>query len=225
MTQPNNPRAPIQDVEEISVWIIEDNERYRTSLKQIVNARPRLSCQQDFSNCEDALKALKDSYPPELFLLDLGLPGMGGIEGITHFRRITPSSKIIILTIDDDSNSVFKAICAGASGYLLKEAPSDKIIEGIEEVLEGGAVMNAQIAKKVMDFLFQTNSSKGEYGLTDREKEILKFVVDGKSKKQIAENLFVSYHTVNTHLKNVYKKLQVSTSAGAVSKVIREKLL
>ena len=224
MADLNNPSVP-PEPSNITVWIIEDNARYRTSLSEIINKHTGWICPETFSCCEDALKALKDLFPPEVFLLDIGLPGMSGVEGITHFKKITPSSHIIVLTICDDSNSVFNAICAGASGYLLKESSSDKIIDSIRDVLAGGAAMNAQIAKKVMDFLAQAKNSKGEYGLTDREKEILRLAVDGKNKKQIASTLFVSYHTVNTHLKNIYKKLQVSTSAGAVSKVIRENLL
>ena len=150
---------------------------------------------------------------------------MSGIEGIKKLKAITPSSFIIIITVFDDDYNVFNAICNGASGYLLKSAPSEKIIEGIQEVLHGGAPMNSQIARKVMEMLSHHSVQKGDYGLTIREKEILQLLVDGKTKKQISQLLFISYFTVDTHLKNIYNKLQVHSKGGALSKVYKEDLL
>ncbi len=214
------------DYNKINIWIIEDNVAFRNSIAAVINANEGMKCTNVFSSCEDALHELKkDDYPPEIFLLDIGLPGMSGIEGIKKLKAITPSSFIIIITVFDDDYNVFNAICNGASGYLLKSAPSEKIIEGIQEVLHGGAPMNSQIARKVMEMLSHHSVQKGDYGLTIREKEILQLLVDGKTKKQISQLLFISYFTVDTHLKNIYNKLQVHSKGGALSKVYKEDLL
>ena len=150
---------------------------------------------------------------------------MSGIEGIKKFKEISPATHIIMLTIYEDKNSVFDAICAGASGYLLKDSLPENVIEAIKEVLGGGAPMNIHIAKKVIDMFKQLNPPKGDYGLTGREKEILNLLVMGMNKKQIAEKLFVSFHTINTHMKNIYEKLQVNTRGGLVAKAYKENLL
>jgi DNA-binding NarL/FixJ family response regulator len=150
---------------------------------------------------------------------------MSGIEGIEKFKILFPSTYIVILTVYDDNDKVFNAICAGASGYLLKDSPSEKIISSIEEVLAGGAPMNMPIAHKVLEMFAQLKHKKSDYGLTEREKEILQHMVAGLTKQQIADKIFVSFHTVDSHLKHIYTKLQVNTRSGAVSKAYKEHIL
>lgn len=211
--------------DKINIWVVEDNLRYRKSLAGLINSTEGMICAQSFSACEEAIKKLESEFPPEVILLDIGLPGISGIEGIEKFKQISPSTLILILTIYDDNDKVFDALCAGASGYLLKDSSPEKIIDAIKEVLAGGAPMNMKIAHKVLELFAQFKKKKSDYGLTEREKEILHLMVDGLTKQQIADKLFLSFHTVNTHLKNIYNKLHVNSISGAVSKVYKENIL
>ncbi|MBI1939726.1 MAG: response regulator transcription factor [Ignavibacteriales bacterium] len=209
----------------IEIWIIEDNVSYRRTLLGLIERTKGMSCSQVFSSCEEAINKFEDADAPEIILLDIGLPGMSGIQGIEKFKTLSPQTHILILTVYDDNDNVFEALCAGASGYLLKDSSPEKIIESIKEVLAGGAPMNMKIAHKVLEIFTRFKPKKNDYGLTEREKEILQQMVAGLTKQQIAEKLFLSFHTVNTHLKNIYNKLHVNTRSGAVSKVYKENLL
>jgi DNA-binding NarL/FixJ family response regulator len=209
----------------VTIWLVEDNIHFQKSLTELINETDGMRCPHAFKSCEEALRVLESSEPPEVILLDIGLPGMSGVEGVKKFKSASPSTYVIMLTVHEDSSSVFNALCAGASGYLLKDTSPENAIEAIEEVLAGGAPMNATIAHTVLEMFTKLATPKGNYGLTDREKEILKLMVSGSTKKKIAEQLCVSFHTVNTHLKNIYSKLQVHTRSGAVSKVYKENLL
>src|SRR5665213_1479724 len=206
------------------IWLIEDNDSFRNALARVIDQQPGLKCNRNFSSCEDALAALGRDTPPDVILLDVGLPGMSGIEGIKCLRDVAPDVRIIMLTMFDDHDKVFKSICAGASGYLLKTTPKDKITEAIRLFLDGGAPMNAQIARLVLDRFAAMTAPKEDYGLTDREREVLEWMVKGLIKKEIADKLSLSYHTIDTHLRNIYQKLHVHTRAGAVVKAIRERL-
>ncbi len=208
-----------------NVWIVEDDDTFRSSLVALLLRDEQLHCERAFSNCEDAIHALQRDHAPEILLSDIVLPGMDGIEGTKRIKAISPSTHVMMLTNYADDDKIFKAICAGASGYLLKTATSEEIERGIQEVMKGGAPMTAQIARKVLDKFAETNAPKGSYGLTQREREILNLLVKGLTKKQMAARLFLSTFTIETHLKNIYTKLQVHTSSGAVSKVITERLL
>lgn len=210
---------------ETDIWLIEDNLRYRKTLAGLISQTSGMRCSQCFSSCEEALELLTREKGPEIILLDIGLPGMSGILGIEKFRALLPSILILILTVYDDHDNVFDALCAGASGYLLKDSPPEKIIDSIKEVLAGGAPMNMNIAHKVLEMFARLKPRKDDYGLTEREKEILQYIVAGLTKQQIADKIFLSFHTVNTHVKNIYVKLHVSTRAGVVSKVYKENLL
>lgn len=210
----------------IDVIIIEDNELLRDSLKEAINKSSDINCNYIFSSGEAALDFFeKEELVPDIILLDIGLPGMNGIELIPELRKLSPSSKIIIITVHDDDENVFNAICEGASGYLLKDLSSDKIVASINEVMNGGAPMNSHIAKKVLNMFRSQNIKSDGYDLSEREKEILSLLVEGLSKKQIAEKIFLSHHTVDSHIRNIYVKLEVHSKGSAITKAIREKLL
>lgn len=212
-------------IKQINIWLVEDNVRYRKTLMGLIERTPGMTCSNLFSSCEDAIDNIDQNRIPEVILLDIGLPGMSGISGIEKFKTLLPTTHILILTVYDDNDNVFEALCAGASGYLLKDSSPEKIISAINEVLAGGAPMNMKIAHKVLEMFTKFKPQKNFYGLTDREKEILQHLAEGLTKQQIADKLFLSFHTVNAHLKNIYSKLHVNTSTGAVSKAYKENLL
>lgn len=209
------------------IWLVEDNDFYRKSVQSILQKTNIFLCSHAFVSCEDALQSLETEPPPSAILLDIGLPGMSGLDGIEKIKAFTPSTEIVILTIHDDDEKLFNAICAGASGYLLKNSSKERIVEAISEVLSGGSPMNPAMARKALTIFRQLGSTPKpvNYGLTQREKEVLQFLIEGCTKKQIADTLFLSFHTVNTHLKNIYSKLHVNTRSGVVSKVYKERLL
>jgi len=208
----------------ILVWLVEDNEFYRHTIEDLLNQSERFVCTSAFSSCEHATDALKKDVPPDVILLDIVLPGMDGIDGIRHFKSISPATHIIILTIHDDDDKLFRALSAGASGYLLKNSSKEKILQSIDEVVNGGAPMNAQIAKKVLNIFARLNAPDVDYKLTDREREVLRLLTDGHTKKRIAESLYLSYHTIDNHIRSIYGKLHVHTRTAAVAKALREKL-
>jgi DNA-binding NarL/FixJ family response regulator len=213
-------------INKTDVVIIEDNELLRDSLMEAINKSGQISCRNSFGSGEAALDLIeKEELVPDIILLDIGLPGMNGIELIPELKKLTPSSKILIITVHDDDENVFNAICAGASGYLLKDLSADGIVNSISEVMNGGAPMNSHIAKKVLSMFRDQNVKFDGYDLSEREKEILALLVDGLSKKQIAEKIFISHHTVDSHIRNIYAKLEVHSRSSAISKAIREKLL
>lgn len=209
----------------MTIWLVEDNQRLRTNTRELINESPGLTCVLAVESCEEALSHLDTDAAPDVILMDIGLPGLDGIEGIRKVKSIAPSIQVIMLTVFDDNERIFQAISAGASGYLLKSAPPDRIIESLKEILTGGAPINAQIARKMLDMFATITSPKGEYEITRAEKNILRLLVDGEPKKQIAHQLGVSFHTVDSHLRNIYTKLQVNSRSGAVAKALRERLL
>jgi DNA-binding NarL/FixJ family response regulator len=220
----NNMAVGTQRTESI-VWVVEDNHLYRKNLDDLINNVEGLSCPFSADNCEAAIRALRDGDPPDVVLLDIGLPGMSGVEGVRRIKALSPSTNVIILTIQDDENKVFNAICGGATGYLLKASTPDDVVGAIREVLRGGAPMSPQIARKVLDAFGKSAPPRPEYGLTDREKGILQLLTDGFSKQRIADRLFLSYHTVDSHLRNIYHKLHVQNRTSAVAKTLKERLL
>ena len=220
--------------QQASVWLVEDNDTFRSSILELLNSSESLRCERASSTCEEALRWLGEGEVPEVVLMDIKLPGMDGIEGVRQFKTASPSTSVIMLTIYDDDDKVFHAICAGANGYLLKkqlaghgieDAGGDSIVAAIHDVLGGGAPMNAHIARRVLEMFAKFSVPRNEYGLSAREKEILQRLVEGLTMKQIAEKLFLSYYTIDTHLKNIYAKLQVHSRSSAVAKALKENLL
>lgn len=212
--------------EKTDILLIEDHDIFRKTLSRVINSHERIVCEDAFGSAEEALTAIeRDGLAPEIVLLDIGLPGMNGVQCIPHLKKLCPDARIIILTIHDDDDNIFKAVCAGASGYLLKDAPPEDIIDSIELVLQGGAAMNTHIARRVLNLFQEMATPPGDYDLTNREQEILRLLVDGLSKKQIAAKIHLSQHTVDSHIRNIYGKLEVHTRSGAVAKALKERLL
>jgi DNA-binding NarL/FixJ family response regulator len=208
----------------ISVWLVEDNHTFRNTVVRVLNKVPALECPRHFSNSEDALEALAEGAVVDVILLDVELPGLNGIEAVRRIKSISPATRVVMLTVFDDHDKVFKAICAGASGYLLKTSPVEKIIDSIREVHGGGAPMTPRVARSVLEMFAHLSAPHEDYGLTAREQKILELMTQGLIKKEIADRLSVSYHTIDTHLRNIYTKLHVHTRTGAVSKAIKERL-
>jgi DNA-binding NarL/FixJ family response regulator len=216
----------LNDIKRTEVVVIEDNKLFRKTLVDFINQSSEMSCINDFISCEDAIEKMKSNeLDPSIILLDIGLPGMNGIEAIPILKSISPSAKIIMLTIQDDNESIFNAICNGASGYLLKDSSSDKIINAVKEVLDGGAPMNSSIAFKVLEMFKNFVPEKKDYNLSSREIEILQLLVEGLPKKIIADRLSISYHTVDSHLRKIYEKLKVHSASSAVAKALKENLI
>jgi DNA-binding NarL/FixJ family response regulator len=211
--------------ERFVVWVVDDNAGFAKNLAELLDLTDGLRCGRVFNSCETLLDALQTESPPEVILMDIGLPGMSGIEGIKRIKAIAPSTQAIMLTVFEDSDNIFRAISAGASGYLHKSATLEEIISSLNGILVGGVPMNPHIARKILEMFSRLPTSVTDYGLTTREKEVLQLLVDGLSKRNISEKLFVSFHTVDTHLRNIYAKLQVNSRSGAIAKVLKEHVL
>lgn len=206
------------------IWLIEDHDRLRATLKEIIDSS--MECEVTaFGTCEAALAKLGDGHAPEVIVLDLGLPGMSGLEGIGKFKSLSPASEIIVFTVFDDRTNVFQAICAGASGYLLKSEPLDRVLAAIHEVKQGGAPMTPEIARLVLDRFSKIQAPAPAVELSDRERDVLRLLADGLTKKELADRLDLSVHTVDNYLRRVYRKLHVNTLGGAVARALRDGLL
>ena len=225
MKRRTTKRKAVHKIPKTKIWIVEDNAFFQKCLIELINSETDLVCSHSFNSCEKALPHLELDKPPNIILLDIGLPGMSGIEGIQKFKQIAPSTQIIILTVHEDSDSVFQAICAGAAGYLLKSSPGEKIIEAIHDVQKGGSPINAQIARKVLTTFATLNSPSSDYDLTNREQEILSQMINGLTKKEIGEKLFLSHHTIDTHVRRIYDKLHVNKRSSAVAKALTQRIL
>lgn len=208
-----------------TVWIIEDHTAFRRTLMRVLNAESGLQCARDFDSCEKALAALTHDEAPDLILLDVGLPGMGGLEGIRLIKERIPQTLVVILTVFEDDDKVFQAICAGAAGYLLKTSSASDITQAVRDALAGGSPMNLRIARRVLEMFSRLAPKQTDYGLSEREKEILQLMVTGLIKKEIADRLTLSVHTVDTYLRRIYEKLAVNTRTGAVAKALKEGLV
>jgi DNA-binding NarL/FixJ family response regulator len=204
----------------IHVAIVEDDEEISRTLGLIIDGTPGFVCKHIFNSCEAAIESLPEIYT-DVVLMDIHLPGATGIEGIRKLKPQMPGTDFIMLTIQQDDESIFESLVAGASGYLIKDIPPTELLNSIREVKAGGSPMSSAIARKVITSFHQNNPSP----LSDRETEILKLLCDGKNYRVIADQLFISAHTVRTHIKNIYEKLQVNSRAEAVQKAYRDKLV
>jgi DNA-binding NarL/FixJ family response regulator len=210
----------------IKVAIFEDNRNLREGLFQLIDGSDGFHCVGAFPNCDRLIQNLKESKP-DVVLMDIEMPGLSGIEAIKILKENFPEVKVLMETIFEDNNKIFDSICNGAEGYILKNTPPALILSAIKEIYEGGAPMTPSVASKVLK-MFKKNSSsttKEELDLTEREKEILKSLVEGMSYKMIAATYFISIDTVSGHIKNIYKKLQVHSKSEAVAKAIRGRIV
>ncbi len=216
------------NTEHIRVWLVEDNEVFRRNVQRVINGLDGMTCDGSFDSAESTFAALQTNPAPDVILLDVQLPGVDGIAALSKFLEAVPEIRVIILTVFDDADKIFRAVCAGASGYVLKASGTDKIGESIRQVMGGGAPMTPEVAKKVLDAFANSDllpGAKGDYGLTAREQEILRLLAEGLLKKEIADALSISVNTVSTHLRRVYDKLHVNTNTGAVAKALREGII
>lgn len=210
------------------VWLVEDNTMFSASVERVINSLDGMECTGRFTSVEAAFAKLDAATPPDVILLDVQLPGMDGIAALATFRERVPNARVIILTVFEDADKIFRAVCSGASGYVLKSSSVDQIGEAIRQVLAGGAPVTPEIAKKVLDTFARIEPVKphtDEYNLTPREGEILSLLADGLLKKEIADSLNLSRSTVSIHLQHVYEKLHVNTNTGAVAKALRERII
>ncbi len=196
---------------DILVSIVEDDETIREGYKYLIDNTEGFKVISAYRSFEDASKRIFNEKP-DVLLLDVELPGLSGIEAIPKLKKLIPETYILILTVYEQEDKIFKALGNGASGYLTKNTPPEKIIEAIREVMEGGGPMSAHIARMVISS-FKRNE---QTPLTRRETEILEQIATGKSRKRIADELFIDLETVKSHIKNIYHKLDVHSKADAI---------
>ncbi|GAB3933956.1 response regulator transcription factor [Mucilaginibacter myungsuensis] len=193
------------------ISIIEDNTVIRDGFASVIAGSADYLLAGQYGNCEDALKQLSTERP-DLVLMDIDLPGMDGIEGTTRIKKLHPECIILIITVLEDSDKVFRSLCAGAGGYIVKNSGTDDIVRSIGEAFQGGAPMSLNIAKMVVQSFTRAQDSP----LSQREQDVLRCISEGKSYTKIALDLFISKETVRTHIKNIYQKLAVNSRAEAI---------
>lgn len=205
------------------LWILEDHEIFAKQVRRLINSEDDLDCPYHFSTPSALFEKLKFTTDrPELLLLDLGLPGRDGLDVLREVKKILPDVKVLILTASDDREKVYRAICNGASGYLLKTADPDEILSGIRDVIHGASALSSPIASMILQGFARYGPVDQLEVLTSREEDVLRQLVQGFIKKEIADHLKISQHTVDMHLRSVYRKLQVSSQTEAVSKALRQ---
>jgi len=220
---------PASDLSPAVVWLVEDDADYREAVAELVRAHVRSV--ETFGSVEAVLARVDgigtgtpEGGWPEVVLLDVNLPGVTGIEGLGELKSRLPGSVVVMLTIRDDADTIYAALGAGASGYLLKSASPDELLGAIREARAGGMLMQRQVARLVLAS-FEAKKPAPDYGLTKRETEVLAEMVDGHTQPQIADRLFVSLSTVNSHVQSIYAKLHVHNGSAAVAKAVRERLV
>ncbi len=205
----------------IKVAVVEDDTTIRETICQYLSSQSDLYCDMAFESVESMLHTLNSANLPDVILMDIGLPGMSGISGIKIIKDKYPDINIVMLTVYNDANKVFQSLCAGATGYLLKNAPFREIKEAIYLVTQNGASMSPQIARKVVEYFHPEKKNQAASPLTAKEKEIVMGLVDGLSYKMIADRKSVSIETVRSHIKNIYKKLHVHSKAEVITKSLQ----
>jgi DNA-binding NarL/FixJ family response regulator len=209
----------------ISVAVVEDHPDLRNSLSLILRTTPGFQFVGSYESCETLFEEF-ETITPQVILMDIGLPGISGIEGVKKVKALRPSTKVLMQTIYEDDEQVFRALCAGADGYLLKKATPIEILQAIEQAMSGGVPMTSSVARQVIE-MFRDFAPKPETPahLTSREHEILKSLAEGLDYKQLAERHFISIDTVRNHIRHIYEKLHVHSKSEAVAKALRQRLV
>jgi len=204
-----------------AVSIVEDNDQLRGTLVRLIDREAGFRCVSNYPSAEAALESLPNDRP-NVILMDINLPGMNGVECVRRLKQVIPETQVVMLTAYEDTENIFNALAAGASGYLLKRAPRAEILDALREVLEGGSPMTTHIARKVVQSFQKSGvSAKPTENLSTREQEVLDCLSQGFLYKEIAEKLGISYETVHTYIRRIYEKLQVRTRTEAVAKFLR----
>jgi len=206
------------------IVIFEDNVRLRQSLKILLTGVEGYVVCGDYQDCIDAA-AIIDEHQPDVVIMDIDMPGIDGIEGLRIIKERSPKTYIIMHTVFEDEERLFKCLCSGANGYLLKNTSFVSLLEAIDNVLHGGAPLSPVIAKKVLQSFQATTSGRLQYNLSERETEILKYLVKGYSYKMIASTCYISLDTVRGHIRNIYAKLHVNCGREAVVIALRDKIV
>ena len=208
----------------IKVAIVEDQREIREGLAQLISGTPGYCCTGIYASMEEAVEKLPKNLP-DLLLSDIGLPGMDGIRGVRILKERYPELIILMLTVYDDNERIFDALCAGACGYLLKKTPWEKLMESLKGAVEGGSPMSPEVARRVINLFREIRPPKeAEHELTPHEVRLLRLLVEGHSYKTAATELRVSVNTIKFHLRHIYEKLQVHTKSEAVAKALRQGL-
>ena len=205
----------------VTVSIVEDSDKVRETLVRVLNRADGFSCVSQYANAEDALKDLPQAKP-DVVLMDINLPGMNGVECVRQLKKIAPEIQVMMLTVYEDTENIFDALAAGASGYMLKRTAGKELLEAIEEVKRGGSPMTTHIARKVVQSFQRSAAVEAQTeSLSEREQQVLDLLSQGLIYKEIAEKLGISYETVHTYIRRIYEKLQVRTRTEAVAKFLR----
>jgi len=208
----------------IRAAIVEDQRDIREGLTMLINGTAGYRCAGSYRSMEEALDRIKADVP-DVVLCDIGLPGMNGIEGIRILKERYPSLLLLMLTIYDDDERIFDALCAGACGYLLKRTSPSRLLECLKDAVTGGAPMSPEVASRVITLFREIRPpERADYELTPHESRLLKLLVEGHNYTTAAEELGVSYNTVKFHMRHIYEKLQVHSKSEAVAKALRERL-
>lgn len=209
----------------IQLLIYEDNPQLREGLTMLIDGSDGFRVLAAYKNCDNVVDEVT-AWKPDVVLMDIDMPGTNGINGLQQIRAVNDEVKIVMLTVFDDNKNVFDAIKSGANGYILKKTPPAKLLEYIMEAAGGGAPMTSSVATQVLKMFSQINSPKSEdYQLSDREKEVLQFLVDGYSYKMIASEMYIAIDTVRSHIKKIYEKLHVNSKSEAVAKAFKNKIV
>lgn len=209
----------------IKTAVVEDMRDIRDGLTTLINFTEGFRCTGSYPSMEDALARLPGNIP-DVLLSDIGLPGMNGIDGIRILKERYPQMQILMLTVYDDDDRIFDALCAGASGYLLKRTPPAKLLENIREAMSGGSPVSPEVATRVIKFFREFhNPDREDYALTPHETRLLKLLTEGYNYQTAAEKLGVSYNTIKFHVRHIFDKLQVHSKSEAVLKAMRDRLV
>jgi DNA-binding NarL/FixJ family response regulator len=209
----------------VRVAIIEDDDDVRYGLAALIDARPGFCCAGTYGSMEEALERIGEARP-DMVLVDIGLPGISGIDGVRLLRERQSGMQLLMLTVYSDDERIFHAMCAGACGYLLKKTPPDKLLEGVREVYEGGAPMSPEVARRVVTLFQKVQPPPAvDYHLSAQESRILKLLGEGHHYKTAASELGISIHTLSFHMRRIYEKLQVHSKSEAVAKALRDGLI